>query len=95
MVNAVIIHKDDSVAISLKEIAKGEMVSYKTLDGQITTFEALDTIPTYHKVALKDIKKGDPILKYGEYIGIASQDIKKGNHVHVHNVESIRREIHD
>ncbi len=95
MVNAILIHENDSVVISITEIAKGKTVTYKTADGQAISFEVLDTIPPYHKIALKDIKKGEEILKYGEYIGIASQDIKKGNHVHEHNVESVRREIHD
>ncbi len=95
MINALIIHENDSVVISLKDISKGESVSYKTIDGQVVSFEVLDTVPPYHKIAIKDIKKGEPILKYGEYIGIASQDIKKGNHVHEHNVGSVRREMHD
>ena len=38
------------------------------------------------------IKKGDPIIKYGQYIGIAGCDIKRGNYVHVHNVISHREE---
>lgn len=94
MVNAVVIHNDDSVAISIEKIAKGETVSFKTLAGENISFEGLDDIPMYHKVALKDIKKGEPILKYGEHIGQASQDIKKGNHVHEHNVESVREDLH-
>jgi (2R)-sulfolactate sulfo-lyase subunit alpha len=47
-------------------------------------------IPIGHKVALKDIKKGDTIWKYGQDIGIAKADVKKGEHVHVHNVKTKR-----
>ena len=43
-----------------------------------------------HKVALKDIKKGDTIWKYGQDIGIAKANIGKGEHVHVHNVKTKR-----
>ena len=93
MINAVLIHKDDSVAISIEKIAKGDMVEFKK-ENEVISFKAIDDIPRYHKVALKDIKKGEPILKYGEHIGQASQEIKKGNHVHEHNVESVRRDLH-
>ena len=41
-----------------------------------------------HKTALRDIKKGDDIIKYGYSIGRASRDIKKGEHVHTHNVKT-------
>ena len=41
-----------------------------------------------HKYALCDIKKGEDIIKYGNPIGHATEDIKKGEHVHVHNVKT-------
>ena len=41
-----------------------------------------------HKYALRDIKKGEDIIKYGNPIGHATEDIKKGEHVHVHNVKT-------
>lgn len=47
-----------------------------------------ETIPAGHKFALKDIKKGEYIIKYGEIIGKASENIKKGEWVHTHNVKS-------
>ncbi len=45
-------------------------------------------IPSGHKFALKDIKKGEFIIKYGEIIGRAKEDIKKDDWVHTHNVKS-------
>ncbi|MBR0190361.1 MAG: UxaA family hydrolase, partial [Clostridia bacterium] len=45
-------------------------------------------IPAGHKFALKDIKKGEYIIKYGEIIGRATEDIKAGEWVHTHNVKS-------
>ena len=39
-----------------------------------------------HKYALRDIKKGENVIKYGNPIGHATADIKKGEHVHTHNV---------
>ena len=44
-------------------------------------------------VAIEPIAKGEPVVKYGEHIGIASSDIKAGEHVHVHNVEGHREDL--
>ena len=41
-----------------------------------------------HKYALRDIKKGEDIIKYGNPIGHATEDILKGSHVHTHNVKT-------
>lgn len=47
-----------------------------------------DTIPLGHKVALRNIKSGENILKYGHPIGHATRDIGKGEWVHIHNMTS-------
>ena len=39
---------------------------------------------------MTDIPKGAHIMKYGESIGAASTDIKKGDYVHVHNLDALR-----
>ena len=49
---------------------------------------ACGEIPAGHKYALKDIKKGEKVIKYGEVIGRAKEDIKEGDWVHTHNVKS-------
>jgi (2R)-sulfolactate sulfo-lyase subunit alpha len=51
---------------------------------------ALDDIPIGHKVALADIGNGDTVIKYGHDIGKAVADIKRGGHMHVHNVKTKR-----
>jgi (2R)-sulfolactate sulfo-lyase subunit alpha len=51
---------------------------------------ALNDIPIGHKVALGNITDGDTIMKYGHDIGKAIADIKKGGHLHVHNVKTKR-----
>ena len=45
-------------------------------------------IPLGHKIALQEFKQGDTILKYGHDIGKVISPIKKGDHVHVHNVKT-------
>lgn len=54
------------------------------------TITLLDDIPYGHKIALCDLAPGDLIMKYGECIGTASHPIKKGNYVHVHNLDARR-----
>ena len=52
------------------------------------TLNGMGEIPAGHKFALKDIKKGEYVIKYGEIIGRAKEDIKEGDWVHTHNVKS-------
>lgn len=53
------------------------------LDGGVTASEA---IPAGHKVAIRAIAAGDPVLKYGQIIGVATTAIPVGAHVHVQNL---------
>ena len=57
-------------------------------DSVAITLSGEGSIPAGHKIAIKDVKKGDKIIKYGEVIGVAKEDIKVGDWVHVHNVKS-------
>ncbi len=47
-----------------------------------------EKVPAGHKYALRDITQGEYVIKYGEIIGKATQDIRKGDWVHTHNVKS-------
>ena len=73
----IIIHEIDNVAVVLRPFKKGEVVAGVTLQMDI---------PQAHKVALKLIKKGENVIKYGFPIGHATEDIEAGCHVHTHNV---------
>ena len=79
----------DNVANVLEEIKEGELVTIN-LGEEIIEVIVKEIIPFGHKFAIKKIKKGGGIIKYGERIGRAVEDIEKGFHVHVHNVESER-----
>ena len=50
--------------------------------------KSLNEIPLGHKIAMKNLNEGDTVLKYGHDIGKVVQPIKKGEHVHVHNVKT-------
>jgi len=75
--------------VCLKEKSSGETVDV-SVGGMSTQLTLIDDIPFAHKFALTDIDAGGKIIKYGEVIGVASRQIKAGQWVHVHNVESVR-----
>ncbi len=75
----------DNVAVALGALESGRGIVVGTL-----TITVRDPIPFGHKVALANISVGDPIIKYGECIGVATQPITIGQHVHTQNVESQR-----
>lgn len=88
-INALIIAPEDDVVVAIEPIAKGQEVIWSDKQSVIATTD----IPIYHKVAINDLKKGDKVKKYGEHIGEAIVDIKKGDHVHVHNVQGVRENL--
>ena len=92
MRNAMIIDAKDNVAVAIEPIAKGDAAVY-VCEGREVSLPALEDITIYHKLATRDIAKGEPVVKYGEHIGVASSDIKAGEHVHVHNVEGHRENL--
>jgi altronate dehydratase small subunit len=79
----------DNVATSLTDIAPGMEVRVRW-GKQVSRIKSLEKIPFGFKLALIDINKGAEVIKYGETIGIASQNIKQGQLVHVHNIEGAR-----
>jgi len=81
--------KEDNVAVVIRDVAVGETLMVH-LGTEILKLATATAVPAGHKVALRDFKRGDRILKYGEVIGNASDDIPAGAHVHVHNLEGLR-----
>lgn len=77
------INRADNVAITLQALRKGEQASL----GE-RVFTAQGDIPADHKLALSPIACGEKIIKYGMPIGIATADIRPGDHVHSHNMRS-------
>ncbi len=87
-----IIDPKDNVAVAIEPIAKGTAAVW-VAGGKEASVTALEDITIYHKLATRDIAKGEPVVKYGEHIGVAACDIKAGEHVHVHNVEGHRENL--
>ena len=85
----IVIHPDDNVATALKDLEEGIPIQVETKIEKLE-ITPLAPIPFGHKIALKVIQQGANVIKYGEVIGRATQNIETGEHVHIHNVESKR-----
>lgn len=81
---------DNVATIFANGIADGMEVEVRDKKGQSEVITVHGDVPYGHKIALRDIAKGEPIMKYGESIGAASHDIKKGDYVHIHNMDAMR-----
>jgi len=86
---AIVMKGKDNVCTVIETIIPGTDVGFN-IEGQSLAIRATDPIPVGHKLALRDIEQGEFIVKYGEVIGLATQKIMVGQHVHVHNLESCR-----
>jgi hypothetical protein len=86
---ALVIHPEDDVAVVVEAVPEGATLEAQSSAG-VRSLTARQPIPTGHKVALRDLPCGSPIHKYGEKIGLAIQDIRAGDHVHLHNLASDR-----
>ncbi|MEH7237585.1 UxaA family hydrolase [Bacillus sp. JJ1562] len=84
-----LLHANDSVAVALSDIPSQSVVTVKS-DGKDIEVTILEPIRFGHKFAVKEIKQGENIMKYGEIIGAAVVAIQQGEHVHVHNLEGKR-----
>ncbi|MCI9263765.1 MAG: UxaA family hydrolase [Oscillospiraceae bacterium] len=81
---------DNVATIFANGIVDGVEVEVRDKKGQSETITVHGDVPYGHKIALRDIAKGEPIMKYGESIGAASHDIRKGDYVHIHNMDAMR-----
>ena len=89
MVNALRLHPQDSVVVALSDLPAGTRLVWADMDENITV-TTLRPIPFGHKVAIAAIRRGEAVIKYGAPIGLATEDIVPGDHVHVHNLRSVR-----
>ena len=91
MVTEIIIHdqKDNVGVVVIEKITpKQECICWIMENNSSTSIQSKDEIPLGHKIAMNDLNEGDTILKYGHDIGKVVKPIKKGEHVHVHNVKT-------
>ena len=88
-IDAITIKEQDNVATALREIQPEENILVGIGD-KSKQIRIKETIPYGHKFAIRDILKGEHIIKYGEIIGRATNTIDSGTHAHIQNIESLR-----
>lgn len=86
--DAIILKPKDNVGTSIKPLKRNTEIILK-LEKQLINFVIKENIKLCHKFSLSKIRKGDKIIKYGEIIGVAIDDIQSGNLVHTHNIQSL------
>jgi galactarate dehydratase len=75
------LNPSDNVGVARRQIEAGTTIQF----GDLTVTARAD-IPSGHKMALQPIHQAEPVLKYGQIIGIATAAIEAGDHVHLHNL---------
>ena len=86
---AIVLHDDDDVAVLVEPLLEGGIV---TLHGgkEALSLRVRKALPLGHKIALRDLPAGHHVRKYGEVIGVLKSAVVAGDHVHVHNLQSLR-----
>lgn len=83
-----IINSGDNVGVVLEDVGKGSEAVFRDI-----RVIAQEDIEFAHKIALKDLTVGEEIIKYGDSIGYALKDIKKGEWIHIHNMDCDRARV--
>ena len=87
---ALIMAAADGVAIALDDLVAGDRVKIKSLlQETVDEFKVSGPVPYGHKLSVGPLAKGSEVIKNGEVIGVASQPISRGEHVHIHNIVSL------
>ena len=91
MIQFLVHDKKDTVGVAVVDVKGGQALEGRDLGtNEKMSAKSLMDIPLGHKIALKDFKVGDTVIKYGCEIGKVVAPIKAGEHVHVHNVKTKR-----
>ncbi len=78
----VLMHPHDDVVVALVDLASGESAQAAGVE----PFVVRSDVPRGHKIARRTVAEGSLIHKYGQVIGVATQPLHKGDHVHLHNL---------
>jgi len=83
--SVLVISNRDNVATALHTLEPGLRLE---LPGAVVAVQ--EAVPSGHKIALRTIRVGEAVIKYGSPIGFATSEIPAGAHVHTHNLASTR-----
>ena len=92
MIHFLVHDRKDTVGVVVVEGVKTgqKLTGWMMEDDSTIELKAESDIPIGHKLATKEIRKGDTVIKYGFDIGRAVADIRVGEHAHVHNIKTKR-----
>ena len=92
MKKGVLLHEiSDDVGVAVMDLKIGEEIGVVTLEGKdVKRIKLINDVPLGHKVAMMDLAINKHIIEYGSEIGYAAVQITAGEHVHVHNIKSLR-----
>jgi len=91
VIKAIQIDDKDNVATLTGQAVQGDEIDVLNPGGStILRTKISENLPFGHKLAVEEIAAGIDVVKYGEVIGVASQNIPAGEWVHTHNVKSAR-----
>jgi (2R)-sulfolactate sulfo-lyase subunit alpha len=92
MKKGILLHEAaDDVGVAVMDLKAGEEIAVVTLEGQpVKDIRLVSDVPLGHKVAMRDLALDKPVIEYGHTIGAATIAIAAGEHVHVHNIKSLR-----
>src|SRR5947209_9404054 len=79
--SVILLHPDDDVAVARLALPRDHEVQI-----QGRTLVAKSAVPAGHKIALRTMREGEAVHRYGNVIGFATRTIEPGEHVHVHNL---------
>ena len=92
MRKGILLHETaDDVGVAVMDLKAGEEIAVVTLEGQpVKNIKLATDVPLGHKVAMRDLVPDKTVIEYGRAIGSATAAIAAGEHVHVHNIKSLR-----
>src|SRR5258705_13030245 len=77
------LHPNDNIAIASRDLVPNTRIRVGQAD-----ITLLESVRLGHKVAVRRIERGEPIVKFGQWIGFATEAIEVGRWVHSHNLEA-------
>ena len=85
--------KEDDVGVAVTDLEEGSKARAKVLKSDELVEKEVklkEEVPLTHKIALVDMEEGHDVIEYGEVIGRTSRKVEAGEHVHTHNIKSLR-----
>jgi (2R)-sulfolactate sulfo-lyase subunit alpha len=92
MKKGILLHEaTDDVGVAVMDLKAGDEIGVVTLEGKdVKQIKLVSDVPLGHKVAMSDLAPEKHVIEYGQAIGSAVAPISAGEHVHVHNINSLR-----